>query len=194
MTRCSGEHTATTVSVRDGRTLITDGPFAETHEHLGGYYVLDCRNLDEALELAALCPMAEVGLDRGAAARQVPGVDHTPAADVGGHANDRARRGGCRAGLPRAPGADARRAGPRARATSSSPRTRCRTRARSRCASWAGTVPDDPVAWLLTAARNRAIDRLRRARLGREKQRADADDRQVTTMTGFDEDRLVERG
>ncbi len=42
------EHTATTVSVRDGRTLITDGPFAETHEHLGGAYVLDCRNLDEA--------------------------------------------------------------------------------------------------------------------------------------------------
>ncbi|WP_241962191.1 YciI family protein [Rhodococcus opacus] len=41
------EHTATTVSVRDGRTLITDGPFAETHEHLGGAYVLDCRNQDE---------------------------------------------------------------------------------------------------------------------------------------------------
>ncbi|NYI91369.1 hypothetical protein HNR02_004692 [Amycolatopsis endophytica] len=55
------EDTATTVSVREGRTLITDGPFVETHEHLGGYYVLDCRDLDEALELAALCPMAETG-------------------------------------------------------------------------------------------------------------------------------------
>jgi hypothetical protein len=55
------ERTATTVSVREGRTLITDGPFLETHEHLGGYYVLDCRDLDEALELASLCPMAEVG-------------------------------------------------------------------------------------------------------------------------------------
>ncbi|EID75848.1 hypothetical protein W59_27341 [Rhodococcus opacus RKJ300 = JCM 13270] len=55
------ERTATTVSVRDGRSLITDGPFAETHEHLGGAYVLDCRNLDEALELAALCPLAELG-------------------------------------------------------------------------------------------------------------------------------------
>ncbi|WP_199430642.1 YciI family protein [Qaidamihabitans albus] len=53
--------TATTVRVREGRTLITDGPFAETHEHLGGYYILDCRNLDEALELAALCPLAEQG-------------------------------------------------------------------------------------------------------------------------------------
>jgi hypothetical protein len=49
------EQAATTVSVRDGRTLITDGPYAETHEHLGGAYVLDCRNLDEALELAAMC-------------------------------------------------------------------------------------------------------------------------------------------
>src|SRR5258708_2865621 len=55
------ESTATTVSVREGRTLITDGPFVETHEHLGGYYILDCRNLDEALELAALCPMAAEG-------------------------------------------------------------------------------------------------------------------------------------
>jgi hypothetical protein len=55
------EHTATTVSVRDGKALITDGPFVETHEHLGGAYILDCRNLDEALELAALCPFAEQG-------------------------------------------------------------------------------------------------------------------------------------
>ncbi len=48
--------TATTVRVRDGRTLTTDGPFAETKEALGGYYLLDCRDLDEALELAAKCP------------------------------------------------------------------------------------------------------------------------------------------
>lgn len=53
--------TATTVRVRDDQTLITDGPFAETHEQLGGYYVLDCRGLDEALELAALCPLAQGG-------------------------------------------------------------------------------------------------------------------------------------
>lgn len=50
------ERTATSLSVRDGKALITDGPFAETHEHLGGTYILDCRNLDEALELAALSP------------------------------------------------------------------------------------------------------------------------------------------
>src|SRR5437763_3018436 len=73
------EHTATTVSVRDGRTLITDGPFAETHEHLGGAYILDCRNLDEALELAALCPMAEQGSIEVRPIAGVPGLDHTRA-------------------------------------------------------------------------------------------------------------------
>ncbi|QRP49535.1 YciI family protein [Amycolatopsis sp. FDAARGOS 1241] len=73
-----GEATATTVSVRDGRTLITDGPFVETHEHLGGYYVLDCRNLDEAIELAALCPMAADGSIEVRPIVGVPGVDHAP--------------------------------------------------------------------------------------------------------------------
>jgi hypothetical protein len=72
-----GEHTATTVSVRDGRTLVSDGPFVETHEHLGGYYVLDCRDLDEALEIAALCPMAEVGSIEVRPLVRVPGVDHS---------------------------------------------------------------------------------------------------------------------
>jgi hypothetical protein len=69
--------TATTVRVRDGQTLITDGPFAETHEQLGGYYILDCRGLDEALELAALCPMAEVGSIEVRPLAEVPGL-HRP--------------------------------------------------------------------------------------------------------------------
>ncbi|MCE7001990.1 YciI family protein [Kibdelosporangium philippinense] len=73
------ESTATTVSVREGKTLITDGPFVETHEHLGGYYVLDCRNLDEALDLAAMCPMAEQGSIEVRPIVGVPGIDHTPA-------------------------------------------------------------------------------------------------------------------
>ena len=73
------EITATTVSVRDGKTMVTDGPFAETHEHLGGYYVLECRNLDEALELAALCPMAEVGSIEVRPIVAIPGLDHRPA-------------------------------------------------------------------------------------------------------------------
>ena len=47
---------ATTVRVRDGQTLTTDGPFAETKEQLGGFYVLDCENLDEAITWAAKIP------------------------------------------------------------------------------------------------------------------------------------------
>ncbi|WP_456062102.1 YciI family protein [Amycolatopsis rhabdoformis] len=72
------EAAATTVSVRDGRTLITDGPFAETHEHLGGFYLFDCRNLDEALELAALCPMAAEGSIEVRPVVGIPGVGHAP--------------------------------------------------------------------------------------------------------------------
>jgi hypothetical protein len=53
--------TATTVRVRDGQTLNSDGPFAETTEWLGGYFILECRDLDEALELAAMCPTATDG-------------------------------------------------------------------------------------------------------------------------------------
>jgi hypothetical protein len=53
--------TATTVRVRNGKTLTSDGPFAETKEQLGGYYVLDCKDLDEALEFAAKIPSARHG-------------------------------------------------------------------------------------------------------------------------------------
>lgn len=52
---------ATTVRVRNGKTVTTDGPFAETKEQLGGYYVLECRNLDEAIEWAAKIPDARGG-------------------------------------------------------------------------------------------------------------------------------------
>ncbi|MEM9955712.1 MAG: YciI family protein [Chloroflexota bacterium] len=50
--------TATTIRVRDGKTTTFDGPFAETKEVLGGVYVLDCENLDEAIELVAMIPAA----------------------------------------------------------------------------------------------------------------------------------------
>ena len=53
--------TATSVRVRDGRTVTTDGPFAETKEGLGGFYILDCNDLDEALAWAAKCPGAWYG-------------------------------------------------------------------------------------------------------------------------------------
>lgn len=68
------ERTARTVSVREGKALVTDGPFIETHEHLGGYYILDCRDQDEALELAALCPMAEQGSIEVRPLAGVPGL------------------------------------------------------------------------------------------------------------------------
>ncbi len=53
--------TATTVRVRDGKPQLSDGPFAETREVLGGYYLLDCANLDDALDWAALIPTAKFG-------------------------------------------------------------------------------------------------------------------------------------
>jgi hypothetical protein len=52
---------ATTVRVRDGRTVVGDGPFAETKEQLGGYYLIECETLDEALEAAARIPAARLG-------------------------------------------------------------------------------------------------------------------------------------
>ena len=52
---------ATTVRVRDGKTVTTDGPFAETKEQFGGYYLLDCKDLDQAIEMAAQIPTAKGG-------------------------------------------------------------------------------------------------------------------------------------
>ena len=53
--------TATTVRIRDGKTLITDGPFAETHEQVGGYSLLDCKDLDDAIRWAERIPTAMYG-------------------------------------------------------------------------------------------------------------------------------------
>ncbi len=53
--------TATTVQVRDGERLVTDGPFAETKEQLGGFYLLECKDLDEAIGWAAKIPGAQSG-------------------------------------------------------------------------------------------------------------------------------------
>ena len=52
---------ATTVRVRNGQTVTTDGPFAETREQLGGYYLVDAKNLDEAIAIAARIPGARLG-------------------------------------------------------------------------------------------------------------------------------------
>lgn len=52
---------ATTVRVRNGKTLTTDGPFAETHEQLAGYFLFECKDLDEVIRWAARIPMAQYG-------------------------------------------------------------------------------------------------------------------------------------
>jgi hypothetical protein len=54
-------HSATTVRVRNGKPVSTDGPFAETREQLGGYYLIDVADLDQAVQWAARCPSAQAG-------------------------------------------------------------------------------------------------------------------------------------
>ncbi|MCB9676380.1 MAG: YciI family protein [Alphaproteobacteria bacterium] len=65
--------TATTVRVRDGEVLLTDGPFAETREALGGFYLLECRDLDHAIELAAKIPGASTGCVEVRPVLHIPG-------------------------------------------------------------------------------------------------------------------------
>ncbi|HEV3220825.1 MAG TPA: YciI family protein [Candidatus Acidoferrales bacterium] len=74
--------TATTVRIQDGKALITDGPFAETKEQLAGYYILDCKNLDEAISWAAKIPTACKGGDGCIEIRPLSEV-HKPAAQTG---------------------------------------------------------------------------------------------------------------
>ena len=79
--------TATTVRVRDGERLLTDGPFAETKEQLGGFYVLDCKDLDEALGWAAKIPGAQQG---AVEVRPVMDYEAMRAGDAGAAATSRA--------------------------------------------------------------------------------------------------------
>ena len=65
--------TATTVRVRGDKTEISDGPFAETKEVLGGYYLLNCKDLDEALECAAKIPTARFGSIEVRPIMEIPG-------------------------------------------------------------------------------------------------------------------------
>ena len=75
--------TATTVRVRDGERLLTDGPYAETKEQLGGFYLLECKDLDEALSWAARIPEAKTGTIEVRPVMvydQMPGGSEAPAA------------------------------------------------------------------------------------------------------------------
>jgi hypothetical protein len=66
--------TATSVRVRDGKRLVTDGPFAETREQLGGYFLIDARDLDEAIGIAARIPAARLGTVEIRPVIEIPGL------------------------------------------------------------------------------------------------------------------------
>jgi len=66
--------TATSVRVRNGKRLVTDGPFAETREQLGGYFLVDAKDLDEATDIAARVPIARVGTVEVRPVMGIPGL------------------------------------------------------------------------------------------------------------------------
>lgn len=66
--------TATSVRVRNGKRFVTDGPFAETHEQLGGYFLIDAKDLDEAIGIAARIPMARKGTVEIRPVIEIPGL------------------------------------------------------------------------------------------------------------------------
>ena len=70
---------ATSVRVRNGKRLVTDGPFAETREQLGGYYLIEARDLDEAIGIAARIPMARTGTVEVRPLIELPGLPESTA-------------------------------------------------------------------------------------------------------------------
>ena len=185
--------TATTVRVRDGERLVTDGPFAETKEQLGGFYLLECKDLDEAIELAAKIP----GARRRLASRCARSWT-TRRRQRRRRVEARRARGRRRPPVPARVGAGGRDPDPRPR------RLRPRrgggpggVRGRRSSAGRATASRDNPGAWITTTARNRAIDRLRRdararARSARELaalERRPADDEE-DDLTTIPDDRL----
>ena len=66
--------TATSVRVREGKPLVTDGPFAETREQLGGYFLIEAKDLDEAIRIAAVIPGARVGTVEIRPVLEIPGL------------------------------------------------------------------------------------------------------------------------
>jgi hypothetical protein len=66
--------TATSVQVREGKRLVTDGPFAETREQLGGYFIVDVRDLDEAIDIAGRLPGARLGTVEIRPIMEIPGL------------------------------------------------------------------------------------------------------------------------
>ena len=139
---------------RDGKVLATDGPFAETKEQLGGYYIVECANLDEAIEAAGTLPsLAAGGIGRGQAAHR-----HVSEAAEVVDRLFRRESGRAVATLIRVLG-DFELAEEAVQEAFAIALER-----------WpVDGVPDNPGAWITTTARNRAIDRLRREQRRREK-------------------------
>ena len=75
---------AASVRVREGRRLVTDGPFAETREQLGGYFLVEARDLDEAIAIAARIPMARRGTVEVRPVIEMPGLPSGAASATGG--------------------------------------------------------------------------------------------------------------
>ena len=69
--------TATSVRVRNGKRTATDGPFAETREQLGGYFLIEAANLDQAIDIAGRVPMARLGTVEIRPVIQIPGLPRT---------------------------------------------------------------------------------------------------------------------
>lgn len=81
--------TATSVRVREGKRLVTDGPFAETREQLGGFYIVNARDLDDAIEIASRIPVANIGTIEIRPILELPGLpanSATPTAREPAHA------------------------------------------------------------------------------------------------------------
>ena len=146
--------TATTVSVRDGQRIVTDGPYAETKEHLGGFYLIDVPSLDDAIEVASRIPGAQTGRGRGP---PDPGDGLTDPGDVVARVFHE-EHGRAIATLIRLLGdfdlAEEAVADAYVTALERWP---------------ADGIPANPGAWIVTTARNRAIDRARRAQVFAQK-------------------------
>ena len=148
--------TATTVRVRDGERMLTDGPYAETKEQLGGYYLLECKDLDDALQLGRADPGGQDRRDRGAPGHGLRGdAAAEPAAPQNVLVDRLFRResGQAVAILARILG-DLDRAEEAVQDAFLTALERWPERG----------LPDNPAAWIVTAARNRALDRIRSER------------------------------
>ena len=169
VTSCTASTTATTVRVVDGETQITDGPFAVTKELLAGYYIIDCPDLDAALGHAARAPIVDPRIGRGAAGLRLPGgleARRGSRREPGRRGGGRSRRSGRRR-RARVPRGARRRAGALIRQVGDFQLAEdaVQDAFAAAVATWPRDgVPANPAAWITTAARRRAIDRLRRTR------------------------------